>query len=45
MNNPIGKQDQYSAVYGGFKSYQFYTGNKVVVQKLKKTIIKKIFRN
>ncbi len=45
MNNPIGKQDQYSAVYGGFKSYKFYKGNKVFVKKLKKTIIKKIFRN
>ncbi len=45
MKNPIGKQDQYSAVYGGFNSFKFYRGNKVFVQKLKKTIIKKIFQN
>jgi D-glycero-alpha-D-manno-heptose-7-phosphate kinase len=45
LKNPIGKQDQYAAVFGGFKSYKFLKKNKVIVEKLKTNVAKKIFRN
>ena len=43
LKNPIGKQDQYNATYGGFKSYKFLRNEKVVVNKLNQLLIKKIF--
>jgi len=43
LNNPIGKQDQYNAVFGGFASYSFLKNDKVVIKKLKNSLAKKIF--
>lgn len=43
LKNPIGKQDQYNAVYGGFKSYSFLKKNKVLFSNLNNALIKKIF--
>lgn len=43
LKKPIGMQDQYNAVYGGFKWYKFYNKNKVKVNNLnidKKRILK-----
>ena len=35
LKNPIGKQDQYAATFGGFRSYKFFRGNKVEVKESK----------
>jgi D-glycero-alpha-D-manno-heptose-7-phosphate kinase len=43
LKNPIGKQDQYNAVYGGFKSYKFLKNDKVIFKNLNNILIKKIF--
>jgi D-glycero-alpha-D-manno-heptose-7-phosphate kinase len=43
LKNPIGKQDQYNAVYGGFKSYKFLKNDKVLFENLNNKLIKKIF--
>ena len=43
LNKPIGMQDQYNAVYGGLKQYDFYDNNKVKVKNLsisKKRLVK-----
>ena len=45
LNNPIGKQDQYAATFGGFRSYKFFKGNKTIVKKLKFDFLKNIFNN
>ena len=45
LNNPIGKQDQYAATFGGFRSYKFFKGDKVVIKKLKFDYLKNIFDN
>ena len=34
LNEPIGKQDQYAAAFGGFKTYQFNPDHTVTVKKL-----------
>jgi len=43
LKNPIGKQDQYNATYGGFKTYTFLKNDKVLFYNLSNVIIKKIF--
>lgn len=43
LKNPIGKQDQYNAVYGGFKTYSFLKNDKVLFYNLSNILIKKIF--
>jgi D-glycero-alpha-D-manno-heptose-7-phosphate kinase len=43
LKNPIGKQDQYNAVYGGFKTYSFLNSDKVLFYNLSNILIKKIF--
>lgn len=43
LKNPIGKQDQYNAVYGGFKTYSFLKNDKVLFQNLNNNIVRKIF--
>ena len=43
LKNPIGKQDQYNAAYGGFKSYKFLKNDKVLFENLNNKPIKKIF--
>ena len=45
LNNPIGKQDQYAATFGGFRSYKFFKGDKVIIKKLKFDYLKNIFNN
>ena len=45
LNNPIGKQDQYAATFGGFRSYKFFKGDKVIIKKLKFDYLKNIFDN
>jgi len=45
LKNPIGKQDQYAATFGGFRSYKFFRGNKVEVKELKSNSLKNIFNN
>ncbi len=46
-NNPIGKQDQYIAAYGGLKSILFKTDESVVVSqlKVKEEVIRKLMSN
>ena len=34
LNEPVGKQDQYVATYGGLNSYNFQKNNKVLVKKI-----------
>jgi D-glycero-alpha-D-manno-heptose-7-phosphate kinase len=43
LKNPIGKQDQYNAAFGGFRSYSFLKNNKVIIKKFNGSIAKKIF--
>jgi D-glycero-alpha-D-manno-heptose-7-phosphate kinase len=43
LKNPIGKQDQYNAVYGGFKAYKFLKNDKVLLKSLNNRLIKKVF--
>lgn len=43
LKNPIGKQDQYNATYGGFKTYSFLKNDQVKFRNLSKVLIKKIF--
>ena len=45
LNNPIGKQDQYAATFGSFRSYKFFKGDKVIIKKLKFDYLKNIFNN
>ena len=45
LKNPIGKQDQYAATFGGFRSYKFFKGDKVIIKKLKFDYLKNIFDN
>jgi D-glycero-alpha-D-manno-heptose-7-phosphate kinase len=45
LNNPIGKQDQYAATFGGFRSYKFFKGDQVIIKKLKFDYLKNIFDN
>jgi D-glycero-alpha-D-manno-heptose-7-phosphate kinase len=45
LKNPIGKQDQYAATFGGFRSYKFSRGNKVKIDKLRFKNLKNIFNN
>ena len=45
LKNPIGKQDQYAATYGGFKSYKFFKTNKTIVKKLTFNSLKNVFNN
>jgi len=43
LKNPIGKQDQYNAAFGGFGSYSFLKNDKVIIKKFNGSIAKKIF--
>ncbi|MEQ8627059.1 hypothetical protein [Ekhidna sp.] len=47
LNEPIGKQDQYAASYGGINAIQFNTDDSVNVEKiyLKKSILTELERN
>jgi len=47
LKEPVGKQDQYTAAYGGINEYFFYKNGFVEVQKLKikNDIIKKLQKN
>ena len=45
LKNPIGKQDQYAATFGGFRSYKFSRGNNVKINKLRFNNLKNIFNN
>ena len=45
MQNPIGKQDHYSAAIGGINRFTFYKNNKVKINKLGDKIGKKIISN
>ena len=47
LRDPVGKQDQYIATYGGLRSFNFYKNEKVLVKNLrmKKDSIKKLEKN
>lgn len=45
LKNPIGKQDQYSASFGGFRSYKFKKDESVQIEKKNNKIVQKILKN